>query len=173
MGTFVIWDLVRQFGTTGIAGHVNVSQGPTDLSKDGWELGIFPLEELFGALAAAQSDFRAFMSHFVPEMFKHEPAAEVQAALLEEILRVGANAGTCILLDQCLQDYREQVASYDVPTLLVWGVDEKVVAAANGPWLQATQPAAELVVFEESGHCPMWEEPEHFNQVVGDWIAAR
>jgi pimeloyl-ACP methyl ester carboxylesterase len=96
----------------------------------------------------------------------------VQAALLEEILRVGANAGTCILLDQCLQDYRDQLASYDVPTLLVWGEDEKVVAAANGPWLQTTQPAAELVVFEESGHCPMWEEPERFNQVVGDWIAA-
>jgi pimeloyl-ACP methyl ester carboxylesterase len=173
MGTFVVWDLVRQFGSAGIAGHVNVSQGPTDLSKDGWELGIFPLEELFGALAAAQSDFRAFMSHFVPELFKHEPAAEAQAALLEEILRVGANAGTCILLDQCLQDYRDQLASYEVPTLLVWGEDEKMVAAANGPWLQATQPAAELVVFEESGHCPMWEEPERFNQVVGDWIAAR
>ena len=44
---------MRQFGSAGIAGHVNVSQGPTDLSKDGWELGIFPLEELFGALSAA------------------------------------------------------------------------------------------------------------------------
>ena len=54
----------------------------------------------------------------------------------------------------------------------MWGADEKVAAAANGPWLQATQPSAELVVFEESGHCPMWEEPARFNQVVGDWIEA-
>jgi pimeloyl-ACP methyl ester carboxylesterase len=52
----------------------------------------------------------------------------------------------------------------------VWGADEKVVAAGNGPWLEQTQPAAELVVFSQSGHCPMWEEPERFNQVVGDWI---
>jgi pimeloyl-ACP methyl ester carboxylesterase len=29
-----------------------------------------------------------------------------------------------------------------------------------------------MVIFEESGHCPMWEEPQKFNQVVGDWIAA-
>ena len=108
MGTFVIWDLVRQFGSAGIAGHVNVSQGPTDLSKDGWELGIFPLEELFGALAAAQSDFRAFMDHFVPEMFKYEPTAEATgSAARRRSLRIGANAGTCILLDQSLQDYRE------------------------------------------------------------------
>jgi len=28
------------------------------------------------------------------------------------------------------------------------------------------------VVFERSGHCPMWEEPERWNQVVGDWISA-
>ncbi len=46
------------------------------------------------------------------------------------------------------------VASYAVPTLLVWGADEKVVAAANGPWLQATQPSAELVVFERVGPLP-------------------
>ena len=172
MGSFVIWDLVRQFGAGGIAGHVNVSQGPTDLNRDGWELGIFPLEELFSTLAAAQDDFHAVMDHFVPAMLKHEPSADDQAVLVAETQRIGANAGTCILLDQSLQDYRAFVASYAVPTLLVWGADEKVVAAANGPWLQATQPKAELVVFEESGHCPMWEEPARFNQVVGDWIEA-
>jgi pimeloyl-ACP methyl ester carboxylesterase len=26
------------------------------------------------------------------------------------------------------------------------------------------------VLFERSGHCPMWEEPDRFNEVVGDWI---
>jgi pimeloyl-ACP methyl ester carboxylesterase len=30
----------------------------------------------------------------------------------------------------------------------------------------------ELVLFERSGHCPMWEEPDRWNQVVGDWISA-
>jgi pimeloyl-ACP methyl ester carboxylesterase len=163
---------VRQFGSAGIAAHVNISQGPTDLNRDGWELGIFPLEELFGALTAAQDDFRAFMDHFVPAMLMREPSLEDHATLLGETQRIGANAGTCILLDQSLRDYRELVATYEVPTLLVWGADEKVVAAANGPWLQARQPNAELIVFEHSGHCPMWEEPERFNDVVGDWIAA-
>jgi non-heme chloroperoxidase len=173
MGTFVIWDLLRQFGVTGIAGHVNVSQGPTDLRREGWEIGSFSEAELFGALAAAQDDFQAFVDELIPAMFMHEPTADVHAELLGEILRVGANAGTCILLDQTLRDYRELVTTYDLPTLLVWGEDEKFVQAANGPWLQSAQPAAELVLFEHSGHCPMWEEPERFNQLVGDWIEAR
>jgi non-heme chloroperoxidase len=171
MGTFVIWDFLRQFGRAGIAGHVNVSQGPTDLAKEGWDLAGFSLEALFEALAAIQGDFEAFANELIPAMFMHEPTPDEHAGLLGEIMRVGANAGTCILLDQTLQDYREFLVSCDLPTLLTWGADEKFVAAGNGPWLQAAQPAAELVVFDQSGHCPMWEEPERFNQVAGDWIA--
>lgn len=159
MGSFVIWDLVRQFGGDRIAAHVNVSQGPSDLSRDDWEHGIFQLPELFSTLAAAQGDFRAVMEGFVPAMLMHLPSADDHELLVGETQRIGANAGTCILLDQSLQDYRELVAGYELPTLLVWGVDEKVVSAAGGPWLEAAQPHADLVVFEQSGHCPMWRSP--------------
>ena len=38
-------------------------------------------------------------------------------------------------------------------------------------WLAAHAPA-DLEIFEHSGHCPMWEEPELWNRTVGDWIAA-
>jgi pimeloyl-ACP methyl ester carboxylesterase len=172
MGTFVVWDMIRQFGARGIAGHVNVSQGPTDLTQDDWPHGIFTLDELHATLAAAQDDFRGVMAHFVPEMLMHPPSEAEHDELVAETQRIGANAGTCILLDQSLQDYRAFVAGCSVPTLLVWGADEKVVAAAGGRWLAETQPAAELVVFADSGHCPMWEEPERFNRVVRDWIAA-
>ena len=103
----------------------------------------------------------------------HEPTPADHAALLAETQRIGANAGTGILRDAGLQDYREFVSDYTVPTLLVWGADDKLTAAANGPWLESQQPTAELVVFAHSGHCPMWEEPERFNQVVGDWIERR
>ena len=68
--------------------------------------------------------------------------------------------------------FRPVVGSYELPTLCSWGRDEKLVPIAAGEWLVAHQPA-DLHVFERSGHCPMWEEPELWNQVVGDWIAAR
>ena len=53
--------------------------------------------------------------------------------------------------------------------LLSWGRDEKLVPVASGEWLSERIPG-ELVLFERSGHCPMWEEPDRFNEVVGDWI---
>ncbi|HEY3764660.1 MAG TPA: alpha/beta hydrolase [Gaiellales bacterium] len=170
MGTMVVWELVKQFGTAGLAGHVNVSQGPSDLKREGWDLGAFSEAELFGLLEAAQDDFHGVMAEFVPAMFADErPAAELEM-LVSETQKLGANAATCILLDQSLRDFREVVGSYELPTLCSWGRDEKLVPVAAGDWLAARGPA-DLHIFEHSGHCPMWEEPELWNQVVGDWIA--
>jgi len=171
MGSFVVWDLIRQFGTVGLAGHVVVSQGPSDLKRPDWDLGAFTPAELYELLAAAQADYRGVMSEFVPTMLCDEPSTADLDLLVRETLRIGANAGTCILLDQSLQDYRDVIGSYELPTLLTWGRDEKLVPVASGEWLAERIPG-ELVVFERSGHCPMWEEPERWNQVVGDWISA-
>ena len=56
MGSFVVWDLIRQFGTDGLAGHVVVSQGPSDLKRPDWDLGAFTPAELYELLAAAQAE---------------------------------------------------------------------------------------------------------------------
>jgi non-heme chloroperoxidase len=170
MGTMVVWELIRQFGTAGLAGHVNVSQGPSDLKRDDWELGAFSTAELYGLLEAAQDDFRAVMAEFVSTMFAAERPADELELLIAETQKLGANAATCILLDQSLRDFRPVVGSYELPTLLTWGRDEKLVPVAAGEWLASRQPAR-MHVFEHSGHCPMWEEPEPWNRLVGDWIA--
>ena len=172
MGSLVVWDMIRQFGTDGLAGHIVVSQGPSDFKKEGWELGAFTMAELHETLAAAQADYRGVMEHFVPAMLMDEPSAADLELLVGETQKVGANAGTCILLDQSLQDYRDVLGGYQLPTLLAWGRDEKLIPVASGEWLAERIPG-ELVLFERSGHCPMWEEPERFNQVVGDWIERR
>ena len=31
--------------------------------------------------------------------------------------------------------------------------------------------ASEMHVFDGTGHCPMWEEPERFNALVAEWVA--
>jgi len=122
-------------------------------------------------LAAAQDDYRGVMEHLVRAMLMDEPPAAEIELLVGETLAVGANAGTCILLDESLRDYRDLVGTYRLPTLLTWGRDEKLLRLASGEWLAERIPG-ELVVFERSGQCPMWEEAERFNQVVGDWIAS-
>lgn len=172
MGSLVAWDYLRQFGDAGLAGVVIVSQGPSDLIQADWSYGIADDAELHAYLTAMQADARGFLADFLPAMFHTAPDEATQARLLDDICRAGANTGTLILADQTVQDYRADIPGFGVAHLLVWGTDEQVGKLAAADWLKANLPNAELHVFDTSGHCPMWEEPDRFNALVRTWVAA-
>lgn len=60
-----------------------------------------------------------------------------------------------------------------VPTLLLWGRYDFVVSPRLGevafPEIGTTDK--EFVIFEQSGHSPMFNQPEEFSAVVADWIS--
>jgi pimeloyl-ACP methyl ester carboxylesterase len=57
-----------------------------------------------------------------------------------------------------------------VPTLLVWGEDDRVVPrAAAGAWQRALGEA-EIAVFERCGHRPEIERPDRFMSLVRDFV---
>jgi non-heme chloroperoxidase len=173
MGSIVAWEYQRQFaGDDRLAGVVIVSQGPSDLTQDDWPNGIAAPLELGEWLAAAQDDFRGFFTEFVPAMFRTPPPEAEQAAMVDAICGIDPNAGCVILAGQTLYDVRSAIGGLDAPHLLVWGTDEGVIRVASGTWLDEHLPSSTLHVFEDSGHCPMWEEPERFNALVTEWVGA-
>ena len=106
----------------------------------------------------------------MPAMLMHEPSPADHELLVGEIAAMGANAGTCILLDQSLRTIasrRRPIGSRRCSPGAATRRSSRSRAAVAG----RSAARGELVVFEQSGHCPMWEEPERFNQVVGDWIS--
>ena len=173
MGSLVVWDYLRQFGGEhGLAGVVVVSQGPSDLIQGDWPHGIADDHDLHDFLGAMQADNRGFLAEFLPTMFDSAPDAATIERLLDDIGRAGANTGTLILADQTVQDYRADIPGFTVPHLLVWGTDEQVGKLAAAEWLAGSLPAAELHIVEATGHCPMWEEPERFNDLTRTWVAS-
>jgi pimeloyl-ACP methyl ester carboxylesterase len=174
MGSMVAWDhLAQSADDARVAGVVIVSQGPSDLTQPGWDHGIADLEELAGFVAATQTDVRGFLAEFVPLLFKDELPEDERDTLVDAIAGIEPGAATSILVDQTLRDYRPLIPRLTVPHLLVWGEDEKVGKLAAAEWLAGELPDAELAVFADSGHCPMYEEPERFNALVAEWIARR
>jgi pimeloyl-ACP methyl ester carboxylesterase len=172
MGSLVAWEYLSQnVEDSGVAGVVIVSQGPSDLTQEGWDYGIADMATLHEYIRLCQDDFDGFFEGFVPLMFKDELEPHQSEAFLAAISSVGANAGSLILLDQTLRDYRAQIPTFAVPHLLAWGQDEKVVPMASSDWLLAQLPNAQREVFEHSGHCPMWEEAARFNGVIAEWVA--
>ena len=171
MGSIVTWQYLRQFGLHRLAAQVVVSQGPSDLKRPDWPLGMLDLAELTALCDAIQEDMAAAFADFAPAMFAEPLDDEARAFVLHEILRCRPTTATAILLSQTLPDARAVLRGLALPTLLVWGRDEKLMPVAAGEWLRDNVPGSELVVFDRSGHCPMLEEPARFNELVTEFVA--
>ena len=70
-----------------------------------------------------------------------------------------------------LQDFAEEFSRMQIPVLLVVG-DEDAACLETTLWLKKTLPKAGLWMVPNSGHAIHLEEPDAFNQVLGDFFAA-
>jgi 2-hydroxy-6-oxonona-2,4-dienedioate hydrolase len=57
-----------------------------------------------------------------------------------------------------------------VPTLLVWGKDDRITPIEIAERFRALIADAELVTIANCGHAPMLEQPVMFNTIVEDWL---
>ncbi len=58
------------------------------------------------------------------------------------------------------QDLASRLAGFEIPTLVVWGENDRIVPPANGQALAQAQPSARLVLLPETGHHPQSERPQ-------------
>jgi pimeloyl-ACP methyl ester carboxylesterase len=56
------------------------------------------------------------------------------------------------------------------PTLLVHGLEDRLVSTRSTRWAAAERPDWAYVELDGIGHVPMLEDPEGFTRVVMDWI---
>jgi len=70
-----------------------------------------------------------------------------------------------------LKDYdrTERLREILVPTLFLCGRYDEATPAAT-EWYHSLLPGSELVIFEQSSHMPHLEEPEHYLQVVRNFL---
>ena len=60
-----------------------------------------------------------------------------------------------------------------LPTLVIWGVHDRIIPVAHGHHAHEAMPGSELVLFEHSGHFPHVEEPQRFIEVLEDFLDRR
>jgi len=65
---------------------------------------------------------------------------------------------------------REHLPKLTMPTLVITGKHDRVVAPSYSQELAEKMPNAEFVMLENSGHFPHLEEPKKFCEVVEDWM---
>jgi pimeloyl-ACP methyl ester carboxylesterase len=57
-----------------------------------------------------------------------------------------------------------------LPTLIVWGGRDRIIPVGHASTAHDAIPGSRLVIFEKSGHFPHTEEPEHFVEVLQDFV---
>ncbi len=173
MGAFVAWEYLHNHGIDRVSALVVVDEAASDFAWSGWQYGLIDSETLRELNAGLQSDQRAVAEHFALEMFAKQPQPADLDWIVAEMCKVPPAVASAILIDQTLVDYREILPNLTVPTLVCYGRDEKLLPVAAGEDLVQRIPTAELVVFENSSHCPFLEEPDLFNLTVADFVAAQ
>ena len=64
----------------------------------------------------------------------------------------------------------EKVRAIKVPTLLVWGANDKLSPTTNADKLNAAIKGSRKVIIDKAGHFPFLEHPEEFNQAVIEFL---
>jgi pimeloyl-ACP methyl ester carboxylesterase len=59
-----------------------------------------------------------------------------------------------------------------VPTLMVWGREDRITPPEVAERFRALIPGSELVYLRQCGHTPMLEHPEAWSEMVRGWLAA-
>ncbi len=172
MGAFVIWDYFKQFGPENIKATVVIEETPSDFKWPDWPLGFADFNALCDMMRVIQfpDDRAAFVREFIGEMYKDTPPADEESWIFEEIMRLPATIASSIIFDQTVQDYRPVIPQINVPTLLCFGRDEKLIPIAGAEYLSKHLPVSRTVLFEESGHLPFLEETDKLNQELGIFV---
>jgi len=88
------------------------------------------------------------------------PGAAYALAELRRYLETGVNGDLV----------GEKYAALRIPTMLVWGKEDKWVPPQVGFEAAKLFPESPLVMLENAGHAPYFERPELFNTMVHDFV---
>jgi pimeloyl-ACP methyl ester carboxylesterase len=99
--------------------------------------------------------------------------ALLRADLAYEGLYKGAGKpGFDDALSACLDyDFTDRLPEVSVPTLIVWGENDSIIPVRDANEFERLIPDSRKVVMRETGHIPMAERPQAFNDLLMDFLA--
>jgi pimeloyl-ACP methyl ester carboxylesterase len=107
---------------------------------------------------------------FVPRLFASELSDAELDWMVEEVTMIPPTVAAAVAFDEITRDYRAMLGDIKVPTLVCFGRQDLFLSPDNGPYLEAAIPGARLVMFDDSGHAPFWDESERFNAELDTFV---
>ncbi|MFL5899305.1 MAG: alpha/beta fold hydrolase [Solirubrobacterales bacterium] len=98
--------------------------------------------------------------------------SKLRPELLAEQVRPGlqAPAFSTALTKIWGYDTRERLPEIEIPTMVVWGLNDQIVPVEGAIGYHRLIPHSRLEIFERTGHLPMLERPQRFNPLLEEFI---
>jgi pimeloyl-ACP methyl ester carboxylesterase len=68
-------------------------------------------------------------------------------------------------------DIRDRLAEVEMPSMILWGFDDRVIPVQAAVSYHRRIPGSRLEIFERTGHVPQLERPRRFNAILDDFLA--
>ena len=86
-------------------------------------------------------------------------------------LRVPAHVWMASLAGLMTAAPPSESATITAPTLIIWGERDELLPLQDGYLLAAAIPSSRLIVYEDTGHVVLWEQPERVATDLADFVA--
>jgi pimeloyl-ACP methyl ester carboxylesterase len=67
-------------------------------------------------------------------------------------------------------DTRHRLTEIEIPTLVVWGMQDRIVPVEAAIGYHRLIAGSRLELFERTGHVPQMERPARFNALLDDFL---
>jgi pimeloyl-ACP methyl ester carboxylesterase len=117
------------------------------------------------------------VSHPRSRQIAMAPFVRYPGKLRRELLLEHMAGGRCPGFGDALQslighDIRDRLATIEMPTLIVWGLSDRVIPVAAGISYHRRIPHSRLEIFERTGHLPQLERPVRFNALLDEFLTS-
>ena len=160
----VLRDTAAHHGFDEPARQAALASGRVDIDRERYD-------RIFAGTTRDDADLEACWREIVP-LYDHDPDPAKWEARLAGTVYHHATHNAAFAENMPGWDIREQLRSVRVPMLITVGRHDWITPPAAAEEIAALVPGAQLTVFEDSGHSPHLEEPERFQRLVRDFLAA-
>jgi pimeloyl-ACP methyl ester carboxylesterase len=168
-GAMVMLEYRRHYGNHRLRQLAVIEAQVRLTNAPGWDhptFGNFPVEAAAGFVEACQHS-REPLTGFLSGAFGTMPDDAEMARMQAQAWLTPTAAAIAYVEDMIAADYRADLASIDLPTLLIYGRMNNVpIPSELGQWIAGQVPGARLETFADAGHSPFYEQPERFNALL-------
>jgi pimeloyl-ACP methyl ester carboxylesterase len=115
----------------------------------------------------------AYVQERMEEVFYDQ--ALVTAARVEAVRRLVTERATALRVLHFAKaakrdNVQDRLGEIAVPTLVVWGKEDRITPLGVGERFHALIPGSQLWTLTNCGHAPMLEQPHAFGAIVREWL---